>query len=186
MKQEVIIAGFGGQGVMSMGQLLAYAGMKEDKQVSWLPSYGPEQRGGTANVSVVISEDTVGSPVIDKPTSVIALNNPSFEKFEPTLIEGGNLFINSNLVDLTTEKKDLSFLSIPATEIAKSLNEERVAGMVILGAFITKTKILSKDSLLQALIHVLGEKKRNLIGVNEKAIIAGGKFVEDTFLTTNK
>jgi 2-oxoglutarate ferredoxin oxidoreductase subunit gamma len=183
MKQELIIAGFGGQGVMSMGQLLAYAGMKEGKKVSWLPSYGPEQRGGTANVSVVISDDEVGSPVIDKPSSVIALNNPSFEKFEPMIKNGGNLFVNSNLVDLSSEREDISFLSIPATEIAKNLNEERVAGMVILGAFIAKTNILSKDSLLQALIHVLGEKKMHLIEVNENAIVAGEKFIEKTFFT---
>lgn len=178
MKQELIIAGFGGQGVMSMGQLLAYAGMKEGKQVSWLPSYGPEQRGGTANVSVVISDEPVGSPVIDKPTSIIALNTPSFDKFEPTLSGGGDLFINSDLIDSISERKDIFFLPIPASQIAKSLNEERVAGMVILGAFITKTNILSKESLLQALIHVLGEKKRHLIGVNEQAIIAGANLVK--------
>lgn len=178
MKQELIIAGFGGQGVMSMGQLLAYAGMKEGKQVSWLPSYGPEQRGGTANVSVVISDDPVGSPVIDKPTSVIALNTPSFERFEPMLIDGGDLFTNSDLIDLISERKDIFFLPVPAAKIAKSLNEERVAGMVILGAFITKTNILSKESLLQALIHVLGEKKRHLIDVNEQAIIAGANLIK--------
>lgn len=178
MKQELIIAGFGGQGVMSMGQLLAYAGMKEGKQVSWLPSYGPEQRGGTANVSVVISDEKVGSPVIDNPTSVIALNTPSFERFEPTLMNGGDLFINADLIDLISERKDIFFLPVPATKIAKSLNEERVAGMVILGAFITKTNILSKESLLEALIHVLGEKKKHLIDVNEQAILAGANLIK--------
>ncbi|WP_280768259.1 2-oxoacid:acceptor oxidoreductase family protein [Salipaludibacillus daqingensis] len=184
MKQELIIAGFGGQGVMSMGQLLAYAGMKEGKHVSWLPSYGPEQRGGTANVSVVISDKEVGSPVIDKPTSVIALNNPSFEKFEPMLIEGGDLFTNSNLVDISSKREDIYFLPVPATEIAKNLKMERVAGMVLLGAFITKTKVLSKDSLLEALINVLGEKKKHLIGVNEEAILAGENLIEKKLFLT--
>ncbi|MBU9723984.1 MULTISPECIES: 2-oxoacid:acceptor oxidoreductase family protein [Bacillaceae] len=173
MKEEIIIAGFGGQGVMSMGQILTYAGMKEGKEVSWLPSYGPEQRGGTANVSVVISDKTVGSPIIDSPSTVIVLNNPSFEKFEPLVKAGGKLFINSDLVTKKSERIDIEVIDIKATSIADKVGNPRVAGSVILGAYIEKTGIITRDSLITALIQVLGVGKNHLISVNEAAFDAG-------------
>ncbi|UCZ52781.1 2-oxoacid:acceptor oxidoreductase family protein [Bacillus shivajii] len=177
MRQEVIIAGFGGQGVMSMGQLLTYAGMQEGKEVSWLPSYGPEQRGGTANVSVVISDTKVGSPVIDSPTSVIVLNKPSFDKFESVVQGGGHLFINADLIDQTSQREDIGVHHIPATTVAEKLGNNRVAGMVMIGAFIEQTGILSKESLLAAFIHVLGENKKHLIPINEDALNAGSDII---------
>ncbi|MBU9714270.1 2-oxoacid:acceptor oxidoreductase family protein [Evansella tamaricis] len=177
MKEEIIIAGFGGQGVMSMGQLLAFAGMKQGKEVSWLPSYGPEQRGGTANVSVVISDSKVGSPIIDSPTTVILLNNPSFEKFEKKVVPGGNILTNGDLVNLPCKRNDISLFSIQATTIAEKLGNHRVAGMVILGAFIEKTGILSKESLVEALLHVLGKEKQHLIPVNIAALESGMEMV---------
>ncbi|SER45301.1 2-oxoacid:acceptor oxidoreductase family protein [Salipaludibacillus aurantiacus] len=185
MKQELIIAGFGGQGVMSMGQLLAYAAMKEGKEVSWLPSYGPEQRGGTANVSVVISDSKFGSPVIDRPTSLIALNNPSFLKFEPLVKEGGDIFINEDLVTVQSGRKDVTVHLIPALTVANELNEQRTAGMVILGAFITKTGILKTESLLAALTYLLGKKKDHLIPVNRQAIVRGEKIIKKALSSIN-
>lgn len=176
MKEEMIIAGFGGQGVMSMGQLLTFAGMKEGKEVSWLPSYGPEQRGGTANVQVVISEGPFGSPVIDNPSVVIVLNDPSFEKFEPRVRSGGVLITNADLVKKTSNRDDIKIIDVPATTLAITLSEERVAGMVILGALIGETGVLSRTSLLEALEDVLGKRKAHLIPVNEEAIRAGEDF----------
>lgn len=180
MKEEIIIAGFGGQGVMSMGQLLAYAAMEEGKEVSWLPSYGPEQRGGTANVSVVISDSTFGSPVIDRPTSLIVLNNPSLQKFEPSVQPNGHLFLNSDLVTMKPDRDDINCWAVPAVQLAKGLGEERAAGMVLLGTFIAGTGILSRESLIKALTHVLGKRKSYLIPVNEKAISAGEELIKKT------
>ncbi|ADH99661.1 2-oxoacid:acceptor oxidoreductase family protein [Salisediminibacterium selenitireducens] len=173
MKEEIIIAGFGGQGVMSMGQLLTFAGMKEGKEVSSLPSYGPEQRGGTANVQVVISDEPFGSPVIDEPSVVIVLNEPSFQKFESRLASGGVLIVNADLVHSESARDDITVIRVPASTIAISLSEERAAGMVILGALIGKTGVLSRDALLEALEDVLGKRKAHLIPVNEEAIKAG-------------
>ncbi|SDY85842.1 2-oxoglutarate ferredoxin oxidoreductase subunit gamma [Evansella caseinilytica] len=179
MVEELIIAGFGGQGVMSMGQLLAYGAMEEGKHVSWLPSYGPEQRGGTANVSVVISPQAVGSPVIDFPTSAIVLNTPSFERFAPLVRSGGKMFIQSDLVDCTTQREDIHCYSIPASSIAEKLGNQRVAGTVLLGAFIEKTGILSKGSLTAALNQVFGEKKKHLLPLNIAALEAGQRYICD-------
>ncbi|MCD8511482.1 MAG: 2-oxoacid:acceptor oxidoreductase family protein [Bacillus sp. (in: Bacteria)] len=177
MQLEIVIAGFGGQGVMSMGQLLAYAGMNSGKEVSWMPSYGPEQRGGTANVSVVISDKEIGSPVVSTPSVLIALNNPSFEKFEPLVKENGIVLVNGDLVEATSNRKDIEFYSIEANKLAEELGNNRVAGMILLGAFIEKTGILTKDSLIHALTHVLGKNKAHLIEVNERALMTGEKEV---------
>lgn len=185
MMEEIIIAGFGGQGVMSMGQLLAYAGMKENKHVSWLPSYGPEQRGGTANASVVISSDEVGSPVIDRPSTLIALNTPSLKKFEHSVKKNGNIFINADLIHETTERDDIQFFPIKANTMAHKLKNDRVAGMIILGAFIEKTGILNVNSLVNALLQVLGKDKKHLVPVNEKAINLGREWIsKQTTMTT--
>lgn len=177
MQSEIVIAGFGGQGVMSMGQLLAYAGMNSGKEVSWMPSYGPEQRGGTANVSVVISDKEIGSPVVSTPSVLIALNNPSFEKFEPLVKENGLILVNGDLVEATSNRNDVAFFSIKANTLAEELGNNRVAGMILLGAFIEKTGILTKDSLIHALTQVLGKNKSHLIEVNEKAILIGKEAV---------
>src|SRR3954447_8197864 len=127
MLEEIIIAGFGGQGVMSMGQLIAYAGMLEGKGVSWLPSYGPEQRGGTANCAVVISDEQVGSPLVTRPSTAIVLNNPSFDKFEPLLRPGGLLIINSSLVTRVSGRSDIEIIELKAIDIATDLGNTRVA-----------------------------------------------------------
>lgn len=139
MKQEFIIAGFGGQGVLLLGQMLAYAGMLEGKQVSWMPSYGPEMRGGTANCTVVISDEEIGSPVVSQPSCVIALNLPSLDKFEPMVKPGGLLLINSSLVDREPRRDDIKAVALPATEIASELGNIRVTNMVALGALVQLT-----------------------------------------------
>lgn len=177
MLEEIIIAGFGGQGVMSMGQLIAYAGMLEGKGVSWLPSYGPEQRGGTANCAVVVSDEPVGSPLVTNPSTAIVLNNPSFGKFEHRVRPGGLLIINSSLVTRVSERRDIEIIEIPATDIAADLGNSKVANMILLGAFIEWTKVVSSDSIIESLKKVLSEEKHHLIEVNKQALTKGASLV---------
>ena len=170
MLEEIIIAGFGGQGVMSMGQLIAYAGMLEGKGVSWLPSYGPEQRGGTANCAVVVSDQQVGSPLVTKPSTVIVLNNPSFDKFEPLVRSGGLLIINSSLVARVSERNDIEVIELTATDMATDLGNTRVANMILLGAFLELKKVVSSESIIESLKKVLSSEKHHLIEVNKQAL----------------
>jgi 2-oxoglutarate ferredoxin oxidoreductase subunit gamma len=179
MAEEIIIAGFGGQGVMSMGQLLAYAGMLEGKNVSWLPSYGPEMRGGTANCNVIISDDMVGSPIVTQASAVIALNRPSLDKFEEAVVPGGMLFINSTLIDRKAARDDIQVYYIPANEIADELGNSRVANSVVLGAYLAKVgNSVSPDSVIEALKKVLGPSKQDLIPLNEEALKRGAALVK--------
>ncbi|MBR0026099.1 MAG: 2-oxoacid:acceptor oxidoreductase family protein [Clostridia bacterium] len=178
MLEQNIFAGFGGQGVLLMGQLLAYAGMLEEKEVSWLPSYGPEMRGGTANCAVVISDEPVASPVVTKATSVIAMNRPSLDKFEDAVQEGGMIFINSSIIDKKSERSDISAYYVPCNEIAEELGNPRVANMVMLGAYIEKTKCVDIENVLQALLYKLGEKKAHLIPMNREALLKGAASVK--------
>jgi 2-oxoglutarate ferredoxin oxidoreductase subunit gamma len=178
MLEEIIIAGFGGQGVMSMGQLIAYAGMIEGKGVSWLPSYGPEQRGGTANCAVVISDEPVGSPLVTSPTTAIVLNNPSFDKFEPRIRPGGLLIINSSMVVRLSERTDIKIIEINATDLANDLGNSRVANIILLGSFLEYTKIVSVDSIVESLKKVLGADKHHLIDINKLALEKGASLVQ--------
>ncbi|CRK83627.1 2-oxoacid:acceptor oxidoreductase family protein [Neobacillus massiliamazoniensis] len=178
MLEEIIIAGFGGQGVMSMGQLIAYAGMIEGKGVSWLPSYGPEQRGGTANCAVVISDEPVGSPLVTSPTTAIVLNNPSFDKFEPRIRPGGLLIINSSMVVRLSERTDIKIIEINATDLANDLGNSRVANIILLGSFLEYTKIVSIDSIVESLKKVLGADKHHLIDINKLALEKGASLVQ--------
>lgn len=171
--EEILIAGFGGQGVMSMGQLIAYAGMKEGKYVSWLPSYGPEQRGGTANCAVVVSGEQVGSPLVSQPTTAIVLNNPSYDKFEPTVRPGGLLIVNASLISKLSERTDIKVMNIKATELANELGNPKIANMILLGAFLEITGILSDDSILEALKKVLSPEKHSLLEINKRALERG-------------
>jgi 2-oxoglutarate ferredoxin oxidoreductase subunit gamma len=179
MTEEIIIAGFGGQGVMSMGQLLTYAGMLEGKNVSWLPSYGPEMRGGTANCCVILSDDMVASPIVTQASAVIALNRPSLDKFEETVIPGGLLFINSTLIDRKAVRDDIQVYYIPANEIADELGNSRVANSVVLGAYLAKAgSSVSPNSEIEALKKVLGPSKQDLIPLNEEALKRGAELVK--------
>ncbi|KUO48789.1 MAG: 2-oxoacid:ferredoxin oxidoreductase subunit gamma [Desulfitibacter sp. BRH_c19] len=173
MLQEIIIAGFGGQGVMSMGQLLAYAGMLEGKHVSWIPSYGPEMRGGTANCAVTISDMEIGSPIVSEPNSVIVLNLPSLIKFEPTLVPGGLLLLNTLVAGQKYTRKDVSGYEIPAVEIADRLGNTKVANMVMLGAYLKATNVVSVDSVIESLKKVLPQRRHNLIPLNRQALELG-------------
>jgi 2-oxoglutarate ferredoxin oxidoreductase subunit gamma len=178
INERIIMAGFGGQGVMSMGQLLTYAGMIEGKNVSWLPSYGPEMRGGTANCNVIISDSPVASPIVTDATAVIAMNRPSLDKFEPSIIEKGLLLINSSLIDRSAERDDIIAYDIPANDIANELGNSRIANMVMLGAYLEATGALKKESVIEALKKVFGERKAHLIPINEDALDRGAQLVK--------
>jgi 2-oxoglutarate ferredoxin oxidoreductase subunit gamma len=180
MLQEIILAGFGGQGVMSMGQLLAYAGLEEEKFVSWIPSYGPEMRGGTANCSVTISDKEVSSPIITEPNTLIVLNRPSLDKFEKDVKPDGWVLLNSSMIDREPSRNDLRVLKIPAVEIANNkLNNSRVANMIILGAFIQLTKSVALESVVGALKKVLPEYRYHLIPLNRQALELGIELALD-------
>lgn len=173
MLHEIIIAGFGGQGVMSMGTLLAYAAMYEGKKVTWMPSYGPEQRGGTANCHVVISDQEIGSPVITNPTALVIMNQPSLDKFEDSLRKGGTLIINSSLVDRSSRRQDVRVAQVPAYQLALELGTSRVANMVILGVLLGLTGAVSLEPVVESLKKVLPERRYDLIPLNRKALEAG-------------
>jgi 2-oxoglutarate ferredoxin oxidoreductase subunit gamma len=179
LNEKVICAGFGGQGVMSMGQLLTYAGMIEDKQVSWLPSYGPEMRGGTANCSVMVSDKLIGSPIIDgDATSAIVMNLPSLDKFEEDVVPGGNVLINSSLIEKKATRDDINAHYIPANEVANELGNAKVANMVMLGAYLEMFKTVEPSTVMKALGKIFGEKKAHLLEVNEKALAKGAEAVK--------
>ena len=177
MTHQIISAGFGGQGVLLLGQLLAYAGLQEGKNVSWLPSYGPEMRGGTANCCVVVSEEEVGSPVVTEADVVIVMNRPSFEKYEASVAPGGKLFVNSSLIDLKTDRADIVTYYVPVNAIADEIGNGRVANMVMLGAVLEKTHIVSPDTALSCLRASFGERKAHLIPVNAEALQKGAEAV---------
>ncbi len=179
MLEEVILAGFGGQGVMSMGQLLAYAGMLEDKHVAWIPSYGPEMRGGTANCSVTISTEQISSPIISEPGTAIVLNKPSLDKFAPAVKPGGILLINSSLIDPGYSRPGIKVFEIPANDLALEMGNTRVANMVLLGAFIQLTRAVSIDSVIESLKKVLPENRHNLIPLNRAALEKGREIAKN-------
>ena len=177
MTEKIIIAGFGGQGIMSLGQMLCYSGMEEGREVSWLPSYGPEMRGGTANCHVIVSDENVASPIVSIADTAIVMNLPSLDKFESRIKKGGRLFINSSLIDRKAQRDDIEVYYIPANDIANGLGNSRVAGMVVMGAYLKKTGTVKPESVIKSLKKVLGEKKAGLIPINEKALNAGGELV---------
>lgn len=179
MAERTILAGFGGQGVMLMGQLLTYAGMLEEKQVTWLPSYGPEMRGGTANCTVMVDEDPIASPVISKnATSIIVMNQPSLVKFEEDLVPGGICLINSSLIDAKPSREDIKAYYVPSNELAAELGNMKVANIVMLGAFVEITGAVKKESILKALAEKLGASKAHLMELNEKAFEKGAQAVK--------
>jgi 2-oxoglutarate ferredoxin oxidoreductase subunit gamma len=175
--EDVVMSGFGGQGLMFIGKLLAYSAMKEDRHVTWIPSYGPEMRGGTANCTVVVSSEEIGSPLIPHPCAVIVMNNPSLETFEPKLRSNGLLLLSSSLVNTRSVRKDVRVVVIPASEIAKSVGAEGSANMVMLGAYVTITKIVSKESIMEGLKELFGNKI-GLFEANVRAFEEGMKFAD--------
>lgn len=173
MEAQFLIAGFGGQGILLIGQLMAKAAMHEGKNVSWMPSYGPEMRGGEANCAVVISDEPIGSPLVTEPPVAVIMNLPSLTKFEPTMETGGILLYNTSLIEAAPKRKDIKILPIPCNDIAESLGNARVANMVMLGAIIAATDAITLDSAMDALKGVFGEKKADLLPLNRKAMEAG-------------
>jgi 2-oxoglutarate ferredoxin oxidoreductase subunit gamma len=176
MTHEIIIAGFGGQGVMVMGQLLTYAGMIEGKNVSWIPSYGPEMRGGTANCSVIISDEPIGAPIVSESTAVVAMNLPSLEKFEPTIRPEGILLINSSLIEQDAQRTDITVYKVAVNDIANELGNTKVANMVALGAIVAATKAVSATSVLQA-FEKMFKKRPELLAINRLALSAGAEKI---------
>ena len=176
---NLIVAGFGGQGVMVIGNLLAYAAMTEGKHVTYLPVYGVEMRGGTANCTVVIASHPIGSPVVGKPHAAIVMNLPSLIKYEPLILPNGLVFLNSSLIEpKETYRKDIEIFSIPVNEIAINNGNPKLANMVALGAFNEKTRLVQMSSLFESLGKVLDERYHHLIPSNIKAIEAGAKYVQ--------
>jgi 2-oxoglutarate ferredoxin oxidoreductase subunit gamma len=180
MYYDVIIAGFGGQGILLVGNILASAAMEEGKHVAYVPTYGVEMRGGTANCTVVISNREIGSPVIGKPLSAIIMNSPSLMKFEDRLKPGGLLLLNSSLVDPhDVSRKDLELVPIPLNEIGSQLGYTKLANMVALGAYVEKTRIIKEASIPDALTSILDQRHHRMIPSNLEAINKGRDFVRD-------
>ncbi len=169
---KTIFAGFGGQGVLSMGLSLAQAAMAEDRNVTYLPAYGAEVRGGTANCTVAISDEEIASPVASSPDFVVAMNQPSVARFQHQIASGGVFFVNSSLVDMELSRGDIDVISVPAHAIAESLRSPRSANMVMLGAFTRKSNLVSIETLVSGLSETL-KNKQKLIAINEKALRAG-------------
>ena len=174
---EVTFAGFGGQGIMTAGQLLAYSGMNEGKKVVWIPSYGPEMRGGTAYCTVVISDTRIGSPIINHPSSICVFNRPSFDKFEPRVKPGGLFIVNSSLINAVSERKDFTQLLIPANDMALEAGNPKATNIVILGAFVSATGILKYKTVEDTLTKKLGHKK-SLLESNKKLLKLGFDFAK--------
>ncbi len=179
MKHESVFSGFGGQGVLTAGMILCYAGLNEGKEVCWMPSYGPEMRGGTANCIAIVSDEKISSPIISKFDSVVAFNQPSVDKFESMVKPGGNLFYESTNVISPPTRTDIDIFPIPAANEANKLNNLKVLNLIMLGAFNGVTNLVDDESIVFGLKQVLPERYHNLIPLNKEAYLIGKRLVED-------
>jgi 2-oxoglutarate ferredoxin oxidoreductase subunit gamma len=177
MKEKLLIAGFGGQGVLLAGVVLANSGMMEGSEVSWMPSYGPEMRGGTANCHVTISDKPIGSPIVEVPDSVILMNRPSVDKFEGKLKTDGVMIVNSSLAGKCISRKDVRLYLVPANDIALELGNNKIANIVMLGAYIQVTGVVEGKTVEEAIKNVIGQKKAELIELNILALKRGMGFI---------
>ena len=173
---QILIAGFGGQGILFAGKFLAYKGLLEDLQVSWLPSYGPEMRGGTANCSVILSESPVGSPIITKPDVLIAMNLPSLQKYVDSVVPGGQIYVDSTLIDVKVERDDVQVFYIPATQMAKDAGYATLANMVLMGKVMKESGAVDFAGNQETLEKFIPAKKANLIDINCQALQTGYDF----------
>ena len=173
---EIVIAGFGGQGLLFAGKVLAYAGLLEGRELSWLPSYGPEMRGGTANCNVILSDTPVGSPIVQEPNVLLVMNAPSLDKYEPLMAPGGKIFLDSTLITRPVERKDVEVYAIPATQMAADMNIAGLANMILLGAVVRHTGCVKEETLEDSLHHVIPARKANLFDANKSAIEAGKNY----------
>ena len=182
MKEQCIFAGFGGQGMLLIGKFLAEAGMETGKHVSWLPSYGPEMRGGTANCSVVVSDKPVASPLIAQADTILAMNKPSLLKFEGDVKPGGLLLINSSIIDIKTSRTDVDAVYVPCNEIAESVGNLKGPNVVFLGAYVAKKPdVISREAIVEAMRVELGERKARFLDGNIKALEAGMAYVHEHY-----
>lgn len=177
MTKKTVFSGFGGQGVLMMGLVLAVSAMKEGKNVTDLPAYGAEMRGGTANCTVVISDQEIFSPVSSSPDYAVLMNNPSLIKYEGMIKRGGIVFLNSSLVDLEITRDDLEVIKIPLNDIAKELKSDRTINMIMLGAFVTKTGITTLDSIMDGLAEIVKDKKASVTKLNRIGLERGAEYV---------
>ena len=178
MATQILIAGFGGQGVLFAGKCLAYEGLFEGKEVSWLPSYGPEMRGGTANCSVILSDEPIGSPIVSTPDVLLAMNLPSLDKYENETVAGGKIIVDSTLIARKVERTDVAAFYVPATRIASELNVPTLANMIMLGKMIKETGIVSLESACEAMKKVVSSRHQDLLDANVKALTAGYNYTE--------
>ncbi len=178
MQTEIILSGFGGQGIMFAGQILTYAAMDAGKQVTWIPSYGPEIRGGTANCTVVIADEEIGAPVVKNPDVVLAMNLPSLDKYEPLVKPGGVLVINASMVDRAARREDITTVSVPCNDIAEKIGSSRLANMVAAGALLAGLKVLTLKDLETALNNHMPGRHKALLPKNIEALTKGLEFAK--------
>lgn len=170
---KMILAGFGGQGILFAGKMLVYAAMLKGKKLSWLPSYGPEMRGGTANCHVIIDDEAIGSPIVTHPNVLIAMNQPSLDKFENEVEKDGVIFVDKSLIERKVTRTDIKTVYVDATEIADKMGMKKLANMVMLGAVLKETGLFDADEMAQTIKESLPEKKQHLAGSNVSAVMAG-------------
>lgn len=177
MEYQIVIAGFGGQGLLFAGKVLAYAALTEQRELSWLPSYGPEMRGGTANCNVIISDSPVGSPIVQNANVLMVMNTPSLDKYEKSVAPGGKIFVDSTLISRKVEREDVEVFYIPATKMASDMGMPTLANMILLGAIVKATGCITDAGMLAGLNKIIPAKKANLLDANLKCIQAGKDFL---------
>jgi len=182
MKEEIIIAGFGGQGVLSMGKILAYSGVMQDQEVSWMPAYGPEMRGGTANVTVILSDERVSSPILHEYDTAIILNQQSMDKFEADVKPGGTLIYDGNGITRHPERTDINIYRVDATAEAARLNSAKTFNMIVLGGYLKVKPVVEMENVIAGLKKSLPERHHHLIPMNEKAILHGMEVIKEITL----
>jgi 2-oxoglutarate ferredoxin oxidoreductase subunit gamma len=178
MQTEILFAGFGGQGVMFAGQVVAYAAMDSGKEVTWIPSYGPEMRGGTANCTVVIADEEIGSPLVNNPPGVLVMNLPSLDKYEPMVKAGGVLVVNSSMVDREVKRKDITWVAVPCNEIAEEVGDRKMANMVATGALLALLPVLALKEIEEALSAHMPGRHKHLLPKNVEAVKRGAAYAE--------
>jgi len=179
MKTDLVIAGFGGQGVLFAGQLLAHAALDADLHTTWYPSYGPEMRGGTANCTVVISDEPIGSPVVARPEAALVLNLPSLDRYEPLVRPGGLLVVNASLIDRQVRRTDVDVVAIPADDVAAELGSPRLTNMVLVGALLARRPVFTLDHVVATLERVIPERHRQLLPANRAALERGAELADE-------
>ncbi len=170
---KILFAGFGGQGILFAGKFLAYKGLLEGKQVSWLPSYGPEMRGGTANCSIILSDDPIGSPIVDKPDVLIAMNLPSLDKYEDDVVSGGKIFVDSSLIERKVNRTDVDVYYVPSTSLASENGIPTLANMIITGKLLSVVPGLETDNTNEVLGKIISARRQNMLDANLKALSIG-------------